>query len=300
MNLSRTFVQFAGLCCIVISPLSAFAWGATGHMVVAHIGEDNLTSAARVQVQDLLGSQTMADVSSWADDERSRHREQAGWHYIDWELKDGALLSGSSQNGTILDAISSQSAILENTAADKQERKKALMYVIHFLGDMHQPLHCADNFDKGGNGVNVTIFGQGDNLHRTWDTTMLNQIIRDEFPTTSTSIRGFASIIEKRYADEATTAVQGTPESWAKQSSLTAKNVCYSFLKSDPMTSMTVTLGPDYYTVAKPVVEEQLAIAGFRLAKVLNSILVGDGPTVANEQTSVTSTVPSGAAVGTN
>ncbi|MGI8905403.1 MAG: S1/P1 nuclease [Candidatus Sumerlaeaceae bacterium] len=253
--------------------LSAFAWGAAGHMVVAHVADDNLTSAARTQVQELLSTQTMADVSSWADDERSRHREQAGWHYIDWELKDGSLLAGSDSNGTILDALTSQGKILADPAQDKHARKKALMYVIHFVGDMHQPLHCADNYDKGGNNVKVNIFGRDENLHRTWDGTMLNEVIREEFATTGTSIREFATIIGKRFADEATTAVRGTVNKWALDSHKTAKNVCYSFLKNDPLTSLTVTLGPDYYAAAKPVIQRQLAIGGRRLAQMLNECL---------------------------
>jgi hypothetical protein len=257
------------------TPLAGFSWGAAGHMIVAHIGEDQLTTEVRTQVQELLTSQTMADVASWADDERSRHREQAGWHYIDWEITDGSLLPNSAPNGTILDAISSQGKILADKSADRQERKKALMYVIHFLGDLHQPLHCCDNFDKGGNDLKVIIFGSPDNLHRTWDSTMLNQVIRDEFPTTGTSIREFARIIEKRYGDEATTAVLGTTEQWARESHSMAKRVCYS-CKSESLTSMTVTLGSDYYEAAKPVVERQLAIAGYRLGKTLNELL-GDG-----------------------
>lgn len=270
---SRFFTRLISIFAFALLPLAAYPWGAAGHMIVAHVADDNLTAQARTQVQDLLGSQTMADVASWADDERSRHREQSGWHYIDYEIKDDALLPGSNKNGTVVDAITSFSKILTDKSADKQERKKALMYVIHFVGDMHQPLHCADNFDKGGNDVKVNIFGADENLHRTWDGTILNQVIRDEFPTTGTSIKMFASIIEKRYADESTTAVQGTIESWARESHKIAREICYGYRKDDTLTSMVVTLGPDYYVAAKPVIQRQLAIAGYRLAKLLNEAL---------------------------
>jgi hypothetical protein len=176
-ELVKIWIKFCLIATVIsLLPTVAFAWGAAGHMLVSHVADDNLTSAARTQVQDLLGTQTMADVSSWADDERSRYRDQGGWHYIDWEITDGSLLKDSDTSGTVLDALSSQGKILADATQSAFDRKRALMYVIHFVGDMHQPLHTADNFDRGGNEVQVSIFGQTQNLHRAWDGTILNQV----------------------------------------------------------------------------------------------------------------------------
>jgi hypothetical protein len=260
-------------------PGGAWAWGAIGHRIVAEVASDQLTPATRQQVQDLLSTDTMADVSSWADDERSRNRQTATWHYVDWEIENGKLLANSTGTGTILDALSTYTNVLKDHTADPRERKKALMYVIHFVGDMHQPLHCADNYDKGGNGVNVFLYGRQDNLHRAWDSTILEQVTRDEASQTSGSIKAFAQLIEKRYKDEATTAVRGTIEDWALESHRIACNVAYSYRSKDPLTSLTVTLGEDYLAAAKPTIERQLAIGGYRLAKVLNDCLGTAGQT---------------------
>jgi hypothetical protein len=269
----KTYLFFCFAALALVPAQFAFGWGYEGHEIVARIADDNLTTHARENVKALLGNQTMEDVASWADSERSRHRNQGGWHYIDIEISDGSILPESSRYGTCLDAVTSFTDELASRTADLHEQKIALMYVIHIIGDMHQPLHCADNYDKGGNGVKVQIFGKDQNLHRAWDSSILEHAMADDLGTSSPQVEEFAQWIERKFAAEKPAAMQGRAADWVKQSNAAAKNVAYSYLKSEPFTSMTVTLGPEYYAKAKPTVEHQLALGGFRLAKVLNDSL---------------------------
>lgn len=248
-----------------------YGYGSEGHKLVALIADKHITSQTRAAVAELLGEQSMADVSSWADQYRASHRNTSGWHYVDYEISDGKLLEGSAKGGTVIDVITSQSAILANPDATPADRKQALMFIIHFVGDMHQPLHCADNFDKGGNNVKVVFLGRANNLHRVWDSAIIQQIMIES--GTSTTVESLANSIDQEFASQQPTAGNGTISDWANQSHQMAKKYAYSYLKGDTLSSITVTLGRDYYDLCMPALRQEVALGGYRLAHVLNTIL---------------------------
>jgi hypothetical protein len=191
-------------CVLALLPFtvpSANAWGCKGHQTVALIAEKHLTPEARQMVQKLLGdnpidpklkrwcgnatSDAMADASTWPDDIRSE-RKNGPWHYIDIPRgkHKGGLEEYCGAEGCVTHAIEEQRAILKDKGADPVKRAEAMRYLIHFVGDMHQPLHAITNADNGGNCVPVKYFRRepllnalhpdredySPNLHQIWDT----------------------------------------------------------------------------------------------------------------------------------
>ena len=158
----------------------SFGWGLEGHTVVGLVAEHYMTGAALATARDLLGG-TIDAVGSWADDYRSDHRETGPWHYIDIPLADSRIdLARECPNGDCVVVKTEQFlAVLKDPGADSEKKAEALKFVIHFVGDMHQPLHDEDDGDKRGNARHVIFDGRPDNLHWIWDTGLLQHIGRN-------------------------------------------------------------------------------------------------------------------------
>ncbi|MBX7246617.1 MAG: S1/P1 nuclease [Candidatus Sumerlaeaceae bacterium] len=259
----------------LLSPKShCLAYGVEGHKIVALVAENHLTSATRAKVGEILNGSTMADVSSWADSYRQTHRETAGWHYIDIEISDHKILAGSKTHGTVVDAISSQSKILAEESSTSESRRMALKFIIHFLGDVSQPLHCADNYDSGGNKVKVDFLGRNGSLHQVWDTMLLQKMMAEDQASSATGdLRKLANAVDAEFLPNLASIQEGSVNDWAEQSYKVAAFNAYSYLKNDTLSSLTVTLDQKYYNDNKPVLRRMLASGGYRLALVLNQIL---------------------------
>jgi S1/P1 Nuclease len=163
------------------APPLGFAWGHKGHEVIALIAEHYLTGAALTKTRDLLGGAGMASVASWADDYRHDHPETGPWHYIDIPLSESKLdMARDCPNGQCVIAQTEHFlSVLKDPNADNTAKAEALKFVVHFVGDLHQPLHDEDDGDKGGNTRHVVFDGKPDNLHWVWDTGMLEHINRN-------------------------------------------------------------------------------------------------------------------------
>jgi hypothetical protein len=248
------------------SSVTAVAWGPEGHSLVARIADEQLTPAAHARVAAILApGQTMASIASWADDVRRSRRETAPWHYIDIPIDQPHLdmVRDCPKNDCVIAKIADLRKTLLNPATPAGEQREALMFLVHFIGDMHQPLHCADNKDQGGNGVHVVFHERQTNLHSAWDSGLLSRLApADElFPVLSAeSLRR-----KKKWS-------KGTVEQWAEQSHRAAQKVVYGRLpKVAPGTP--AVLDAQYEKIAGPLIREQLEKAGVRLAAVLNETL---------------------------
>jgi hypothetical protein len=190
-------------------PLNAHAWGSEGHHLIADVAESQLSVTAKAEVNRLLALEpgsTLASISTWADDYRSP--PTAAWHYVNLP-RDGNCqykAERSCVNGScVVGAIERQVAVLASNSPD-EARLKALKYVVHFVADVHQPLHAGFADDKGGNAYQVQAFGRGTNLHAVWDTALiahwpggesaLRAAVEDEKPTVD------ASFAPGRWAEE--------------------------------------------------------------------------------------------------
>lgn len=243
----------------------ALAWGPQGHRVVAVIAQANLTPAAREQVAALLGPMdSLAAESSWADDTRNDFSETGPWHYIDIPLDANSinLARDCPQGNCVIGKIEEYERVLKDSHTSEASRRLALRFLIHFVGDLHQPLHCEDNHDKGGNEVQVNFFGQPSNLHSVWDSGILGKI--------QPYGNKLADLLNSRITPvEKTQWSKGTLADWAMEGHNIARDVAYKNLPS----GSPAELGQAYVDAATPVVETQLEKAGIRLAVILNRLL---------------------------
>ncbi|HLY61663.1 MAG TPA: S1/P1 nuclease [Terriglobia bacterium] len=264
---SHWFIRRALLvaCALVLASTSTLAWGPEGHRDIGAIVEKNLKPETLAAIKAMFGPyDTLAAVSVWADDIRDEHPETGPWHYIDIPLIASSIdMNRDCRNGDcVIAKIHEFEAVLKNKSADPTARRDALKFLVHFVGDLHQPLHCEDNGDKGGNTVQVIFFGQPMNLHAVWD----GGILRRE------KVYGLklASDLNGRITPAEKTAwARGSIEDWAMEGHALAVQVAYGRLPHEA----TPNLGDDYFNAALPVVELQIEKAGVRLASILNRTL---------------------------
>ncbi len=158
------------------APVWAAAWGATGHRTVGEIAQHHLTAAAARRIAVLLDGDSLAEIADWADDIRSdpAWKRASPWHYIDVEDDQTLASAPRSPAGDVLWALEHFEGVLRDPAASTAERAEALRFYVHFVGDVHQPLHVGRHADQGGNTIDVTWFGAPRNLHQVWDDAMID------------------------------------------------------------------------------------------------------------------------------
>jgi hypothetical protein len=153
--------------------------GANGHRIVGRIVANHLTPEAAVAVTSLIGAEGLDQAATWADEIRNDPNWQpplknpSPWHYM--SIDDGETLETTvrSPDRDVLEAIERFSAVLRNAQATRPAKQEALRFVVHFVGDVHQPLHVGRRADRGGNDVEVTLFGDKTNLHSVWDSGLI-------------------------------------------------------------------------------------------------------------------------------
>jgi len=270
----RLFARTLPLLLLLLIPSDAFAWGKEGHAIIAQIAESRLTPTAKDGVAALLAKgETMSSVSSWADSIRKERDETSTWHYVDipYEMKAYDAARDGKNGNNVIEKIVDFANILNDRTRPANERTEALKFLIHFVGDLHQPLHCAErNEDKGGN-FRLVFFledPQAVNLHRVWDSVILKHIMEagDQKQSASDVATRIAASITDGQAKEWT---RSEPMAWANESHRLAVDVVYADVPAD---GPPVKLGDAYVQRAEPVVEMQLARGGARLAEVLNRI----------------------------
>jgi hypothetical protein len=261
---------------IVVEPARLWAWGKEGHIIVAAIAQQHLTPAAQQGVQRLLGSAHMYDddIANWADMIRPSRRETAPWHFIDIPISSNALdMSRDCANrDCVVDKIEDFRQTLMDPAAARSERVDALKFVVHFMGDIHQPLHCEDNGDRGGNNIHVHYAGPNGkpNLHAVWDSSIIEDAMGERSPTEYAA--ALDDSITQAQIDQ--WLAQSDPADWATESHKIAQTVYGEFTIPS---HGTLQLPNEYGAAHKGIVDLQLQRAGIRLAKVLNDAFAADG-----------------------
>lgn len=243
-----------------------FGWGAEGHRIIGAIAWHFLTDEAKKAIDDLLGGQTLAEAGCWADEIRSNPTYD--WakplHYInvsrDTEVV--RMQRDCSDGKCVLGAIDLYAKVLRSPNASRETKIEALKFLVHFVEDVHQPLHVSYADDRGGNSVDVEWFGKKTNLHSVWDNNLIEQRLgRSEWIAYADHIR--ESIPENEI--KGWQSVKINPEMWATES-LTLTRRIYRELPNDG------ELDDQYFQRNIGVVEERLAAAGVRLAMILNEI----------------------------
>lgn len=255
----------------------ALAWGPLGHQTIAVIAETNLTPAAREYVKVRLGKQSLADVASWADSV-VRDPQYLGslWYHFE-KIPDGlsyldnlrAMPDWQWRKGGVVEAILVANATLRDTQAAPAARKNALMFLVHLVGDIHQPLHTGRPADRGGVNIKLDWYGTTVSLHRVWDTGLLLTGHRDLFPngiSTRAASRAYADYLIRAYARKAFTTEMDV-EGWLNES-LAIRPAAY-----DP----DYVRNPERYQQRHlEQIDGRIYVAGLRLARLLNDIAAGN------------------------
>jgi hypothetical protein len=297
---------------------SAFGWGCEGHQTIALIARAHLTPTASKAVDQLLRENPidanlsrfckdrpedlMADSATWADDARTIEKT-ADWHFIDIPLaiKADAANKEAAMNwckpapdgkpGCIVTAIDYEWSILRDTSKPARVRAKALRYVIHFVGDLSQPLHAGDNHDRGGNCTEIRFYSDAkpENLHAVWDYKIIARDLEARKATQAQYARSLDEefALEWRFWSESQIDVLA----WTWESHALASAVTYAELKPPippapaalgtadqtacsggraAVAALHISIDDEYAEKVLPVIREQLAKAGYRLAGLLN------------------------------
>jgi len=245
---------------LLLVPALAFSWGKTGHRVVGQIAENHLTPKAAKAVRDLLGPDSLAEVANWADEIRSdpSMKRYDPWHYVN--IPDGQTYEAMEKNpaGDILVALKTFEATLRNAGAPKEERIQALKFMVHMIGDLHQPLHAGKREDLGGNRVTVHWFrnAESTNLHTVWDDLIIEQ--------EKLSFTEWTRFLDHPSAAEVKEWQATSYTAWMEES-YKLRGRCYEFKPELP-------LSYEYVYKSLPIVKQRLLQAGVRLAGALNEI----------------------------
>ena len=273
------------LAAALVAATAAQAWNATGHMVVAAIAQANLSPTALAECGRLLkvgaereGSDDFVSVGPWADDVRSDRKETGSWHYKDLYFRpDGKPAANRSDEVNAVTKVNELIAVVRDHSKPDAERADALRFVIHIVGDLHQPLHATsretDAHPKGDRGGNDYLILPPDgsergpkNLHSLWDSGagLVQNYPRDEARTVALAeARALMAALPKSSLPN---VEDGNPDDWAQESFESAKKDVYS-------TPEGATPSFDYLVKSQGIAARRLALAGYRLADLLNKAL---------------------------
>jgi hypothetical protein len=249
----------ASLLLISVTPY-VLAWGQTGHRITGAIAEQHLTNKAKTQIKKILGPESLAEASTWPDEMRSNpadfwQKTASPYHYVSVPEGKAYPEIGAPAQGDSVTALEKFSAILKDTKSTLEQKQLALRFIVHIVGDLHQPLHAGNGTDRGGNDVKLTFFGQDSNLHRVWDSGLIDgqQLSYTEW-TNWLSVR-----ISKKQAKEWQVA---DPQVWIAESTQIRDTL---YPDSD-------RISWDYKYQHINTVKKRLSQGGVRIAAYLNAL----------------------------
>lgn len=254
----------------LLAPSLAAAWGPQGHRLVAELAWEQLTPQAQARIAPLLHGEpepTLPGIANWADRLRSSDpdlgRLSAAWHYVNIGGDQCVFNPPRDCPGgnCVVNAIPVQAALLADENLPVATRRQALRFLVHFVGDVHQPLHAGHAEDKGGNTYQVNLGGKGSNLHQLWDSGLLG--------TTGLDDARYLERLRAMPADSPAVPLNTAPlklraARWAEQS-------CRIVVQPG-FYPQHRKIGDEYVQSWLPVAEQQLRLGGARLAVVLNGI----------------------------
>jgi nuclease S1 len=254
----------------LVASSPAWAWGRIGHRVVARLAEKRLTPKAKAELAKLLApGESIANASVWADEQRRERPKSAPWHYVDVPLDEPryhSLFAGDTpERGYVVDKIHDFKVTVNDSSRTLEDRREALRFLIHFVEDLHMPMHVGDNNDKGGNRTQVRFFDRGTNMHSLWDSGMIEFVCDTE----DYWLNDLAAL-DTPPAREA--AMKGSIEDWATESLLAARQA-YLVPETGQRLKSGQKLGDAYLDTNLPVMRQRLYLASVRLAMVLNQVL---------------------------
>lgn len=238
-------------------------WSEVGHKVTGLIAAEYLTPTAAAAAHDLLDGQSLADVSTWADkikgDRTYRWANVLHYANVDPNADGFEYERDCPGRKCVVAAIVDYAEIVRDRSAPREKRAEALRFLIHFVGDVHQPLHMGNAHDKGGNDIAVSFFRNRTNLHRLWDSGIIRRAKHQPQPYAEKLL---ATITPEKITQWSTL----DPVVWGNESLHLARDVAYKVPPDGE-------LADEYFNKAIAVTDLQLARGGVRLAAMLNDVL---------------------------
>lgn len=266
-GMSRAEVQwscpvraFLAALLIFMAPSPAFAWGQTGHRITGAIAEPLLTRKAARAIRAIIGTETLAEASTWADEMRSNpdlfwQSTANPWHYVTIPQGKSYADVGAPEEGDAVTALRKFRETLKDPKATLADKQLALRFTVHIIGDLHQPLHAGNGTDKGGNDVRVTLFREQTNLHSVWDSGLIDR--------RQLSFTEYASFLQRRI-----TSVE--KREWATPDLRVW--IAESAAIRDTIYPTGDQLSWDYAYKSNPIIDRRLAQGGVRMATYLNDL----------------------------
>lgn len=273
---------------LLIASQSIYGWGPNGHRIVAQICYDNLDPSVQERVDKVLGDDYLTQVATWPDFIRSESNWDftQPWHYvtIDPDKTVAQIIAENATNSTIdnvIEAIQLMREILSGNSAEKKKflalmkehdvqplngsvEATALAFLVHFIGDIHQPMHVGKNKDLGGNMISVLFFSERMNLHSVWDAGIIEQ--------EQLSFTEFASFVNKHQIGMKSSCEKDSIEKWTTESVIAREHIYNTLYNSTDKATGLPDLKYQYQHDNITLVEKRLAAAGYRAAHLLNSI----------------------------
>ncbi|MEO9944955.1 MAG: S1/P1 nuclease [Paraglaciecola sp.] len=245
---------------VAVMSFQALSWGQIGHRVTGAIAENYLTAEAKLAIAKILPNETLAEASTWPDEMRSNPSEfwkkTAGpYHYV--TIPDGKTYGevGAPEQGDGFSALQAFTKQLKSDKTTIEQKQLALRFIIHIIGDLHQPFHAGNGTDRGGNDVKLKFFWQDSNLHRVWDSGLIDS---QQLSYTEWS----AILLAKISKQQAQQWMDVDPHIWIAES---AKLRAKLYPDSDEISW-------DYQYQNLPIVKERLQMGGVRIAAYLNEL----------------------------
>jgi hypothetical protein len=243
---------------LILSSLNAFCWGYIGHRTIGQIAENHLSQNAKRKISRILGYESLAIVSVWMDEQRSNPKYDyvTDWHWV--TIPEGKTYEQTekNENGDIIATINRLTSELKKGGLSKEQENINLKMLVHFIGDVHMPLHNGMGEDMGGNMVKVKWFGTPSNLHRVWD----SEIIDDK----RLSYTELANALDHPTEEQVKLWGSQKLSTWVDES-VALRGQVYNIPEDN-------YLGHDYMYENWETIELRLLQAGIRLAAVLNEI----------------------------
>ncbi|MGA9325273.1 MAG: S1/P1 nuclease [Salegentibacter sp.] len=239
---------------------SSTDWGKTGHRATAEVAEKYLSPKAKKAIEKLLEGRSLAFVANYADDIKSdpEMRKFSPWHYVNIpDDEEHYNPEKANPKGDLVQAIRKCEEVLKDPNSSVEDKRFYLKMLVHFMGDLHQPFHVGHSEDKGGNDIQVRWFGGGSNIHRVWDSNMLD--------TYKMSYTELAHNTKELTRKEIKDIQKGELLDWVDESRTIVKKLYESVKPGDK-------LGYEYMYQEFPLVLQQIQKGGIRLAEVLNEI----------------------------
>ncbi len=258
--MKNTHVSILVILFLILSgQIKANEWGKTGHRVIGEVAQQHLTPKATAKVNEILNGMSLAFASTYADEIRSdsRYNHLAPLHYVN--MHEGVCYNDAEKNpdGDIVTAMQYCIEVLRNPESSIENKAFYLKLLVHFIGDIHQPLHAGRKADKGGNDINISWFGESTNLHRLWDSDLI-----DHYQMSYTEL---AENLPKLSDKKKSSCMAASRLDWVHESQQLASSIYEK-------TPQGAQLGYVYHYQNFDIVRIRLLLAGLRLAATLNDI----------------------------